>query len=232
MKLIQADAVAIARGLEYPPGTRVITDPPYGNKSYEPDVTIPLDFYVWLLETFPTVALFGYPEKLVSLCVDLRVKPDEWITWYPTNKAASHHAKSLPRSSEHIAIFGEVLNAKEITRKRTSDNWSRKRANQRGLDETTARLGDVWDDPSPGMGCNSHLRKHPNEKPLSLMTKLVTLCSNEGETVFDPFMGSGTTGEAAFQLGRDFIGIEKLPAFFKVAEKDVTGAGRQTLLAI
>jgi len=63
--------------------------------------------------------------------------------------------------------------------------------------------------------------KHPNEKPLALMTKLVLSCSKEGDTVFDPFMGSGTTGIACIRNNRKFIGIERDKQWYKVAKKRI-----------
>jgi hypothetical protein len=58
---------------------------------------------------------------------------------------------------------------------------------------------------------------HPNEKPIPLMEKLVRLGSLAGKTILDPFMGSGTTGVAAIQMGRKFIGIEREPKYFDIA---------------
>lgn len=58
---------------------------------------------------------------------------------------------------------------------------------------------------------------HPCPKPFRLMTWLVNRGSVEGETVLDPFMGSGTTGAACVRLGRKFIGIEMEPAYFEIA---------------
>lgn len=51
-------------------------------------------------------------------------------------------------------------------------------------------------------------KRHPTQKPLRLMRKLVQLFSNPGELVLDPFMGAGSTGMAAVELGRKFYGIE------------------------
>jgi len=59
--------------------------------------------------------------------------------------------------------------------------------------------------------------KHPTEKPVSLMRELVTLFSNPGQLVCDPFMGSGTTGVACVQAGRKFTGIEMNPQYFDAA---------------
>ena len=50
--------------------------------------------------------------------------------------------------------------------------------------------------------------RHPNEKPIDLALKLVALFSDRGETVFDPFCGSGTIGEACVRLGRGYVGLD------------------------
>ena len=68
---------------------------------------------------------------------------------------------------------------------------------------------------------------HPTEKPVSLMCEIVTLFTNAGDVVLDPFMGSGTTGVACTRLGRTFIGIEKDPKYFDVACRRVEDASRQ-----
>jgi hypothetical protein len=55
--------------------------------------------------------------------------------------------------------------------------------------------------------------RHPNEKPIDLCLKLVALFSDRGETVFDPFCGSGAIGEACVRLGRGYIGLDQDPAW-------------------
>jgi len=69
--------------------------------------------------------------------------------------------------------------------------------------------------------------EHPTQKPLPLMKRLVELFTNEGQTILDPFMGSGTTGVAAVQMGRDFIGIEREEKYFDIACKRIEDAQRQ-----
>lgn len=61
--------------------------------------------------------------------------------------------------------------------------------------------------------------EHPTQKPLSLMLELVELFTDPGDTVLDPFMGSGTTGVACLRLGRKFIGIEKDEKYFNTARE-------------
>lgn len=58
---------------------------------------------------------------------------------------------------------------------------------------------------------------HPTEKPVSLMKYYISNSTNEHDLVIDPFMGSGTTGVAALQLNRNFIGVEKNKEFFDMA---------------
>ena len=68
---------------------------------------------------------------------------------------------------------------------------------------------------------------HPTEKPVELMRLWVGNSTQAGESVLDPFMGSGTTGVACEQLGRRFIGIEKDPAYFDIACRRIEDAQRQ-----
>ena len=62
---------------------------------------------------------------------------------------------------------------------------------------------------------------HPTQKPVALYEYLVKTYTNEGDTVLDICMGSGTTGVACVALGRDFIGIEKDAKYFSIAEKRI-----------
>ena len=64
-------------------------------------------------------------------------------------------------------------------------------------------------------------REHPTQKPEALMKKLLLIHSNENDTILDPFMGSGTTGVACKELGRNFIGIEIEPKYFEIAKRRI-----------
>ena len=70
-------------------------------------------------------------------------------------------------------------------------------------------------------------KEHMTQKPLALMRELVALFSNPGETVLDPFMGSGTTGVACVTLGRKFIGVEREARHFETACRRIEEAQRQ-----
>lgn len=73
---------------------------------------------------------------------------------------------------------------------------------------------------------------HPTEKPVPLMMDLVSLYTDPGAVVLDPFMGSGTTGVACAKLGRRFIGIEQNPEFFELACRRIEQAYRQADLFV
>lgn len=71
---------------------------------------------------------------------------------------------------------------------------------------------------------------HPTEKPLSLMAELVSDFTKAGQTILDPFMGSGTTGVACVSLGRSFIGIEKDRKWFDLSCRRIEEAYKQPRL--
>ena len=76
----------------------------------------------------------------------------------------------------------------------------------------------LWDAPS------GRSKIHPTQKPLGLFERLVLASSNVGGIVFDPFMGSGTTGVACVNTGRRFIGIERDPDYFQIARDRIAAA--------
>jgi site-specific DNA-methyltransferase (adenine-specific) len=81
--------------------------------------------------------------------------------------------------------------------------------------------GDVWKF-SPERN-----QQHPTQKPLALMAHIIKASTRPASIVLDPFMGSGTTGVAAIQLGRKFIGIERDERYFDIACKRIEQAVAQ-----
>jgi site-specific DNA-methyltransferase (adenine-specific) len=73
---------------------------------------------------------------------------------------------------------------------------------------------------------------HPTEKPIALMGELIADFTKPGDTICDPFCGSGSTGVAAVKAGRRFVGIEKDPKFFDVACERISKALKQADLFI
>ena len=73
---------------------------------------------------------------------------------------------------------------------------------------------------------------HPAEKPLELMEWIVSNSTKPGDTVLDPFMGSGTTGVACARLGRNFIGIECDQNHYEAAQRRIADAQAQLILPL
>ena len=74
-------------------------------------------------------------------------------------------------------------------------------------------------------------RYHPTQKPTELLEFLIREYTNPGDTVLDPFMGSGSTGVACVNTGRKFIGMELDPVYFEVAKRRIEEAQAQARLA-
>lgn len=84
------------------------------------------------------------------------------------------------------------------------------------------RINDIW---NVSVKFSGTRRFHPNEKPYSWIIPAIENSSDVGAVVLDPFMGSGTTGIAAISMNRKFIGMEKDPEYFKIAEQRIIDAG-------
>ncbi|MDH4746658.1 site-specific DNA-methyltransferase [Sphingomonas sp. CBMAI 2297] len=92
----------------------------------------------------------------------------------------------------------------------------------------SARFGNVIRSPR----ASATTREHPTEKPLQLMRSLVEVQTAPGELILDPFMGGGSTGVAALDLDRRFVGIEHDPVHFETACRRIEEASRQSRLLL
>lgn len=89
--------------------------------------------------------------------------------------------------------------------------------------EENRALSNVWTDISPIVPWSKERVKHPTQKPIQLMERCVKLWTNEGDTVLDFTMGSGSTGVACKNLNRNFIGIELDKGYFEIAKSRING---------
>ncbi len=71
---------------------------------------------------------------------------------------------------------------------------------------------------------------HPTQKPIKVLKKIIEIASIEGQVIFDPFMGVGSTGVAALQMDREFIGFELEQNYFDAAKKRIENESTQTSL--
>ncbi|MEE9597949.1 MAG: DNA methyltransferase [Acidiferrobacterales bacterium] len=140
-----------------------------------------------------------------------------WIIWYET--FGNNCKRKFNRTKRHLLYFVKnpehfTFNRSAITR--PSDRQAKyndHRANPNGKN-----LDDVWTDIPRLAGTHKErIPGFPTQLPLALLRRIVAVSSNPGDLVLDPFSGSATTGVAAMELGRRYIGIEKQPKFVKMS---------------
>ena len=162
----------------------------------------------------------------------------EWI-WEKTQATGHFNAKKAPmKAHESVCVFcyGTPAYYPQKTTGHAPVNTYTKRA---AVANRTSVYGHNRCDVSGGGGTDRYPRSvivfpsdkqrtkldgtsHPTQKPVALMEYLIRTYSAEGETVLDNCMGSGTTGVAAVNTGRRFIGIENDAAYFEIARRRIS----------
>ncbi len=82
------------------------------------------------------------------------------------------------------------------------------------------QMRTVWSIPTPPQS-EKLCGRHPTQKPLALLERIIIASTKEGDSILDPFMGSGTTGVAGIKLGRKFVGIDVDKEYVTLAEKRI-----------
>ena len=97
------------------------------------------------------------------------------------------------------------------------------------MNNLDAQMTSVWCIPTVPKREKRH-GYHPTQKPLSLVRRALLASTREGDLIFDPFCGSGTTGVAARELGRFFVGAELEEQFCELAARRIRAVGFRSLL--
>lgn len=128
------------------------------------------------------------------------------------------HESVLVFSAAKSAYFPQMQDRAESgkSRVKTVVNYASK-SDHHTMDKAIAATRPELRYPSSVQKFNRERGLHPTQKPVALMEYLIRTYTNEGDTVLDNTMGSGTTGVAAVNTGRDFIGIEKDSGYFEIA---------------
>ena len=143
-----------------------------------------------------------------------------WIIWDRIKGRGSK--KNLVSTREDILWYS---NGSNPTYNKIYSNIPKK---TKGMGEKNGQecraLTNVWYDISPIVPWSKERVNHPTQKPLELMKRIVTIWSNEGDTILDFTMGSGTTGVACMELNRNFVGIEIDTDYFNIAKERIESA--------
>ena len=206
----------------------IVTDPPYNlNKNYgnNQDTREFIEYMEfskkWLKEADrvlkPTGTIYVFMGmRYISyiyniLESDMRYHFNSWIVWYYTQGIG----KTIGFSPRHDDIL-MFTKSKEFTFNldniRIPQKYYRSVNNMRG-----ANPGNVWEF-SHMHYCNKHRFQHPTQKPEGLYERIILASSNPGDTVLDPFVGSGTALRVCQNTGRNCIGIDINPEYIRMCK--------------
>lgn len=155
---------------------------------------------IWISGTYHNIF------SVANCLTELGYKILNVITWQKTNPPANISCRFFTYSTEFI------IWARKCMKKPHKFNYELMKMLNDGKQMT-----DVWRMPAIGVWEKS-CGKHPTQKPLSLLTRIILASTCEGDWVFDPFCGSSTTGIAANLCGRRFAGIEKSMDFCRMSQ--------------
>jgi site-specific DNA-methyltransferase (adenine-specific) len=214
----------------------IICDLPYGTTQNKWDSVLPLDElwkqYKRILKNNGVVVLFGAePFSSLLRISNLNEYKYDWI-WEKPQGTGFLNAKKRPLVSyETISVFYTnqcLYNPQFESGKPYVFNHNTESSSEQtyGKYITTKRESDGKRYPKSILKFNNKNPKnqglHKTQKPIELMEYLIRTYTNETDTVLDNCMGSGTTGVACKLTNRKFIGIEKEPEYFNIAQKRIS----------
>ncbi len=155
---------------------------------------------IWISGTSHNIFSIG------QILTELDFKILNIVTWEKTNPPPNFSCRTFTHSTEQII-------------------WARKEHktahyyNYSLMKEINGnkQMKDVWRLPAIAKWETS-LGKHPTQKPLSLLTRIILSCTQPGDTILDPFTGSSTTGVSANLLGRNFVGIDNQKKYIELSK--------------
>jgi len=213
----------------------IITDPPYGTTACKWDSVIPFEL-MWeqlnrIIKPNGAIVLFcSQPFTSALIMSNPKNFKYEWI-WRKNRGSNFASLKYQPfKEHESVLVFSnKTHNYYPIKEARSESGKARakykinasntgKRDVLSGMKATDLGYIDKnLRNPSSVQKFNTEVGKHPTQKPVALMEYLIKTYTNEGETVLDFTMGSGSTGVACVNTNRNFIGIEMDNKYFDIA---------------
>jgi len=229
------DCLELYKNIEPKSIDLILTDLPYGTTACKWDTIIPFDklweMVNYLLKpngAFITTASQPFTSALVMSNPKMFKYELIWEKPNPSNPLLA--LKRVMSFHENILVFYKkqpIYNVQKILRnekdKRKNVNKHYSKPEILGGNVLIKAIDNTgeYKHPSSVIKMNRQLGLHPTQKPVALFEYLLKTYSNEKMTIFDPCMGSGTTGVACKNLNRNFIGIEKDEQYFKIAEQRI-----------
>ena len=247
MQLFHGDCLEVMKTLPDQSVDLILTDPPYGTTQCKWDSIIPFE-PMWnelkrIIKYDSPIALFGIEPFSSHLRLsNLKMFKYDWI-WKKSNPSGIANAKIQPlRYHESVSIFynkykyypQKIERKSERIAQAHKSNYFFKNAHGSENDQIKGAVGkhsNKYDSklkmPSSVLEFNSlrgnskEFVKHPTQKPVALLEYLIKTYTNENDIVLDFTMGSGSTGVAAKNLNREFIGIELDQEYYKLSKNRI-----------
>jgi len=141
------------------------------------------------------------------------------LVWFKPNAAPNLAGRNFAAAHETIIWASKNKKAKHVF------NYQVMKSSEFPGDQlknSGKQMRSVWSIPATPAREKLH-GKHPTQKPLALLERFILAATQEGDTVLDPFMGSGTTALAALRMGRKFLGIEVDSVYNELAQMRIQG---------
>ena len=253
MNLMQGDCLIAMKEIANGSVDMVLTDPPYGTTACKWDLIIPLE-PMWeqlrrvIKPNGAIVMTASQPFTTTLIASNMKMFKYCWV-WNKEICGAFALAKKRPmivtedicvfavKGHKYIPIMTEAKK-KNIRPVNKGSSCSEATPVSSGVARSDKNYNPKKRYPKNiltyskyGAECNQVNRVHPTQKPVALMEYLIKTYTNEGETVLDFTMGSGTTGVACANLNRYFIGIEKDLDYFSIALERIEKAHKDNAQA-
>lgn len=227
IELIEGDCLEIMRELPDASIDMVLADLPYGTTQNKWDSVLPLDelwaaYWRVCKPTAAVVLTAAQPFTSVLVTSAIGAFKYEWMWKKPPS--GNLNAKKMPMAGhESVLVFArgktpynpQGLVHAPFIRKAAGVS----KTENYGAQTPKDYVQEFTNYPSTVLEFNKDRGLHPTQKPVALFEYLIRTYTNEGNTVLDNTMGSGTTGVACANTGRNFIGIEKDAGYFDIACK-------------
>jgi site-specific DNA-methyltransferase (adenine-specific) len=223
--LHHGDCLEVMAGMDAGSVDAVVTDPPYGTGGWRrqstgngSDPSGSLVMEAWDDGAVEWLALAGGIAEAV------------FVFWPAARTLPLLNAALSVGLTKHRCLYMRKLDPKPMVGGRT--RWSVEPIWVLSRDGFVLTGGDdVFSASTPRMGRDSDANPHPYQKPLSVMKWLLSKLPPSW-SVLDPFMGSGTTGVACAEEGREFVGIEREAEYIEIARRRIEAASAQERLPV
>ena len=166
---------------------------------------------IWVSGTYHSIYSCGFAMQLLGF----HILND--IAWFKPNASPNMSCRYFTASHETLIWARKSKDSKHVF---NYDAMKHGHFPKDFIKKPDTQMRSVWAIGTPLAAEKTH-GKHPTQKPLDLLERIVLAATEPGALILDPFMGSGTTGVAAIKHGRRFVGIDIDSQFVELAEKRI-----------